>query len=62
MLSLPQRTPSDTHPDIKEHYYYSHTQINPHRIVPYGPNVDIEPLDDKRKAEGADGARKAAKV
>ncbi|TXT07379.1 hypothetical protein VHUM_03099 [Vanrija humicola] len=48
---------------IKEHYFYSHTQINPFRIVPYGPNVDIEPLDDsKRKAEGEDGARKAAKV
>ncbi|WVO14871.1 hypothetical protein L204_102510 [Cryptococcus depauperatus] len=30
---------------IKEHYYYSHIQINPSRIVPYGPNVDIEPLE-----------------
>ncbi|OCF40093.1 glutathione S-transferase Gst3 [Kwoniella heveanensis CBS 569] len=29
---------------IKEHYYYSHKQLNPNRIVPYGPNVDIEPL------------------
>ncbi|KAK4685560.1 glutathionyl-hydroquinone reductase, partial [Tremellales sp. Uapishka_1] len=29
---------------IKEHYFYSHKHINPHRIVPYGPNVDIEPL------------------
>ncbi|WRT63620.1 uncharacterized protein IL334_000543 [Kwoniella shivajii] len=29
---------------IKEHYYYSHKHINPFRIVPYGPNVDIEPL------------------
>ncbi|WVQ80423.1 hypothetical protein IAT38_002528 [Cryptococcus sp. DSM 104549] len=31
---------------IKEHYYYSHTQINPHRVVPYGPNVNIEPLKE----------------
>lgn len=30
--------------DIKEHYYYSHAQINPNRIVPFGPNVNIEPL------------------
>ncbi|WVF66438.1 hypothetical protein IAT40_001178 [Kwoniella sp. CBS 6097] len=29
---------------IKEHYYYSHKQLNPNRIVPFGPNVDIEPL------------------
>ncbi|RXK37638.1 glutathione S-transferase Gst3 [Tremella mesenterica] len=29
---------------IKEHYYYSHAHINPTRIVPLGPRVDIEPL------------------
>jgi putative glutathione S-transferase len=29
---------------IKTHYYWSHTQINPHRIVPRGPKLDIEPL------------------
>ncbi|KAK8845399.1 hypothetical protein IAR55_006112 [Kwoniella newhampshirensis] len=32
---------------IKEHYFYSHKHINPNRIVPFGPNVDIEPLDTK---------------
>lgn len=49
--------------DIREHYFYSHKQINPYRIVPYGPNVDIEPLDGKRKAEGevAASGSKAAK-
>jgi putative glutathione S-transferase len=35
------------HTDIKEHYFYSHAHINPNRIVPYGPNVDIEPLEKK---------------
>jgi len=30
--------------DIKEHYYYSHSQINPTRVVPLGPKQDIEPL------------------
>ena len=25
---------------IKRHYYYSHTTINPTRIVPLGPNID----------------------
>ncbi|BEJ12045.1 hypothetical protein CspHIS471_0205050 [Cutaneotrichosporon sp. HIS471] len=52
-----------THFDhIREHYFYSHKQINPYRIVPYGPNVNIEPLDSdgKRKAEVEGG--NAAKV
>ena len=30
--------------EIKEHYYYSHAQINPTRVVPLGPKPDIEPL------------------
>lgn len=50
---------------ICEHYFFSHAQINPFRIVPYGPNVMIEPLDadGKRKAEEAAGkSAKAPKV
>jgi putative glutathione S-transferase len=27
---------------IKQHYYYSHTDINPTRIVPKGPELDLE--------------------
>ena len=27
---------------IKQHYYYSHASINPHRIVPLGPLLDLE--------------------
>lgn len=26
---------------IKTHYYWSHTAINPHRIVPVGPDIDF---------------------
>ncbi len=26
---------------IKQHYYYSHASINPTRIVPKGPNIDL---------------------
>lgn len=34
-----------THFDsIKAHYYQSHTQINPHRIIPEGPSPHILPL------------------
>lgn len=29
---------------IKTHYYWSHPQINPTRIVPLGPKLNIEPL------------------
>jgi len=29
---------------IKTHYYWSHTMINPHRIVPKGPQPNILPL------------------
>ena len=29
---------------IKEHYYWSHPQINPTRIVPVGPTPNIESL------------------
>ncbi|KAF9525068.1 glutathione S-transferase [Crepidotus variabilis] len=29
---------------IKTHYYWSHTIINPNRIVPVGPEPDIRPL------------------
>ncbi|MDB5506328.1 MAG: glutathione-dependent reductase [Devosia sp.] len=27
---------------IKTHYYWSHTTINPHRIIPVGPDVNFE--------------------
>ncbi|KAI0948087.1 hypothetical protein AcW1_009687 [Taiwanofungus camphoratus] len=29
---------------IKEHYYWAHTTINPHRIVPVGPIPNVLPL------------------
>lgn len=55
---------ADRDPDIKEHYYYSHPQNNPKRIVPLGPKLDIEPLEEngtKRKAGEAEGASKKVK-
>lgn len=30
---------------IKKHYYQSHPNVNPTRVVPVGPVPDIEPLD-----------------
>jgi putative glutathione S-transferase len=36
------------HPDhIKRHYYMSHTNLNPHRIVPKGPLYDLSTPHDR---------------
>ncbi|HSO33722.1 MAG TPA: glutathione S-transferase family protein [Labilithrix sp.] len=32
---------------IKVHYYFSQTTVNPHRIVPLGPTIDLEGKHDR---------------
>jgi|SRR5690625_102288 len=32
---------------IKSHYYYSHPTINPYRIIPLGPELDLEAPHDR---------------
>jgi glutathionyl-hydroquinone reductase len=32
---------------IKRHYYYSHAQINPTRVVPVGPEMDLDAPHDR---------------
>jgi putative glutathione S-transferase len=34
---------------IKQHYYYSHTTINPYRIIPKGPELDLESSHDRNR-------------
>ncbi len=34
---------------IKQHYYYSHTQLNPTRIVPLGPEQDFLAVHDRAR-------------
>ena len=34
---------------IKQHYYYSHTDINPTRIVPKGPELDLDSAHNRGK-------------
>ena len=34
---------------IKAHYYWSHTSVNPSRIVPKGPDVDFDAPHDRAK-------------
>nr|WP_163500354.1 glutathione S-transferase family protein [Halomonas socia] len=37
---------------IKRHYYYSHDTINPTRIVPKGPLLDLERAHDRQRLPG----------
>ncbi|MFI0472632.1 glutathione S-transferase family protein [Halomonas sp. HMF6819] len=37
---------------IKRHYYYSHESINPTRIVPVGPELDLERPHDRERLSG----------
>jgi putative glutathione S-transferase len=32
---------------IKQHYYRSHPSINPHGVVPVGPNIDFSTKHDR---------------
>ncbi len=38
---------------IKQHYYYSHTDINPTRIVPRGPELDFEAAHNRDRLPAA---------
>ncbi len=39
-------------PNIKAHYYGSHETINPHRIVPVGPEIDYTIPHDRSQFLG----------
>jgi putative glutathione S-transferase len=43
----PQIRPTCNLAHIKQHYYMSHPQINPTRIVPLGPQIDFEEKHDR---------------
>ena len=42
LYQLPGIAETVNFPHIKQHYYYSHTEINTTRIVPKGPELDLE--------------------
>ena len=59
-LSEPVELPRDLHQvpgvkgtvdldHIKRHYYWSHSQINPTRIVPLGPKLDFDAPHDRAR-------------
>jgi putative glutathione S-transferase len=37
---------------IKRHYYMTHEDINPTRIVPLGPDQDLRSLHRRERLEG----------
>jgi len=37
---------------IKQHYYFSHDHVNPTRIVPLGPELDLDAPHDRNRLEG----------
>ena len=38
---------------IKVHYYWSHTSINPYRLVPCGPQIDLERPHNRHRLPAA---------
>ena len=42
---------------IKQHYYYSHAKVNPNRIVPKGPELDLDRPHGRDRAEPVRAAR-----
>ena len=38
---------------FKQHYYYSHETINPSRIVPEGPELDLEAPHQREERFGS---------
>ncbi|MEM6789021.1 MAG: glutathione S-transferase family protein [Myxococcota bacterium] len=42
LYQMPAIRPTVDLPHIRRHYHYSHESINPHRIVPMGPDVDSD--------------------
>lgn len=39
--------------EIKNHYFRSHTQINPHQVVPDGPVLDLDSAHDRGEIKSA---------
>ncbi len=49
IYQMPEVKKNIDHFHIKHHYYASHETINPHRIVPLGPEVDFDAPHDRNR-------------
>ena len=45
---------------IKSHYYHSHGHVNPTRIIPKGPALDLDAPHDRARFEAEDGPMRLA--
>ena len=45
---------------IKVHYYWSQTTVNPHRVVPLGPEIDLDAPPGRERLSAGDGAARGA--
>ncbi len=49
VYQMPEVRPTCELDHIKTHYYWSQTTVNPHRIVPLGPTLDLEARHDRAR-------------
>jgi len=49
VYQMPAVKPTCELAHIKEHYYWSQTTVNPHRIVPLGPTIDYDAPHDRAR-------------
>ena len=52
LMQLPDVAETVRMDHIKEHYYRSHTDLNPKQIVPVGPEIDFEEPHDRDQLPG----------
>ena len=45
---------------IKNHYYHSHETVNPTRIIPKGPLLDLDAPHDRARFDGGEAPQRAA--
>ena len=47
---------------IKTHYYWSHTTINPHRVVPRGPALHLDEAHDRERLPASDSSGQSSEA
>lgn len=57
IFQIPRVADTVVVPEIRRHYFYSHDSINPHRIVPVAPDLDLS-APARRTAALPTGARR----
>ncbi len=53
LYQRPAIRPTCDFDQIKEHYYWSQTTVNPTRVVPLGPHLDLDAPHDRGRLGGS---------